>query len=31
MRKYSRVEDRKILEEAWDWHTKFMLKVCRVA
>jgi len=24
MRKYSRVEDRKILEEAWDWHTKFM-------
>ncbi|HMF48485.1 MAG TPA: ABC transporter substrate-binding protein [Candidatus Saccharimonadales bacterium] len=24
MRKYSRLEDRKILEEAWDWHTKFM-------
>lgn len=24
MRKYSRLEDRKILEEAWDWHSKFM-------
>jgi NitT/TauT family transport system substrate-binding protein len=24
MRKYSRLEDRKILEEAWDWHMKFM-------
>jgi ABC-type nitrate/sulfonate/bicarbonate transport system substrate-binding protein len=24
MRKYSRVEDRKFLEEAWDWHAKFM-------
>jgi NitT/TauT family transport system substrate-binding protein len=24
MRKYSRVDDRKFLEEAWDWHTKFM-------
>src|SRR6266576_2136999 len=24
MRKYSRVEERKILEEAWDWHSKFM-------
>jgi len=24
MRKYSRVEDKKILEEAWDWHAKFM-------
>jgi ABC-type nitrate/sulfonate/bicarbonate transport system substrate-binding protein len=24
MRKYSRVEDRKFLEDAWDWHTKFM-------
>ena len=24
MRKYSRLEDRKILEEAWDWHAKFM-------
>lgn len=24
MRKYSRVEDRKILEEAWDWHAQFM-------
>lgn len=24
MRKYSRVEDRKYLEEAWDWHAKFM-------
>jgi NitT/TauT family transport system substrate-binding protein len=24
MRKYSRVEDRKVLEEAWDWHAKFM-------
>src|SRR4030095_2663486 len=23
MRKYSRVDDRKFLEEAWDWHTKF--------
>ena len=24
MRKYSRVEDRKFLDEAWDWHAKFM-------
>ena len=24
MRKYSRVEDRRVLEEAWDWHAKFM-------
>ncbi len=24
MRKYSRVEDRKVLEEAWDWHAKSM-------
>ena len=24
MRKYSRLEDRKVLEEAWDWHAKFM-------
>jgi NitT/TauT family transport system substrate-binding protein len=24
MRKYSRVEDRKVLEEAWDWHARFM-------
>ena len=24
MRKYSRVEDRKVLEEAWDWHAKYM-------
>jgi len=24
MRKYSRVEDRKVLEEAWDWHSRFM-------
>lgn len=24
MRKYSRVEDRSVLEEAWDWHAKFM-------
>jgi ABC-type nitrate/sulfonate/bicarbonate transport system substrate-binding protein len=24
MRKYSRVEDRTILDEAWDWHAKFM-------
>jgi NitT/TauT family transport system substrate-binding protein len=24
MRKYSRVEDRKVLEEAWDWHAQFM-------
>jgi NitT/TauT family transport system substrate-binding protein len=24
MRKYSRVEDRKILDEAWNWHAKFM-------
>jgi ABC-type nitrate/sulfonate/bicarbonate transport system substrate-binding protein len=24
MRKYSRLEDRKILEEAWNWHAKFM-------
>jgi NitT/TauT family transport system substrate-binding protein len=26
MRKYSRVEDRKVLEEAWDWHARFMLE-----
>ena len=24
MRKYSRLDDRKILEEAWEWHAKFM-------
>jgi len=24
MQKYSRVDDRKFLDEAWDWHTKFM-------
>ena len=24
MRKYSRVEDRSVLEEAWNWHAKFM-------
>jgi NitT/TauT family transport system substrate-binding protein len=24
MRKYSRVEDRTMLDEAWDWHAKFM-------
>ena len=24
MRKYSRVDDRKSLDEAWDWHVKFM-------
>ncbi|HET9916734.1 MAG TPA: ABC transporter substrate-binding protein [Candidatus Binatia bacterium] len=24
MRKYSRVEERKVLEDAWDWHAKFM-------
>ena len=24
MRKYSRVDDRKFLEEAWEWHAKFM-------
>jgi NitT/TauT family transport system substrate-binding protein len=24
MKKYSRVEDRKVLEEAWDWHARFM-------
>jgi len=24
MRKYSRVDDRKFLDEAWDWHVKFM-------
>ena len=24
MRKYSRLDDRRILEEAWDWHAKFM-------
>jgi NitT/TauT family transport system substrate-binding protein len=24
MRKYSRVEDRNMLDEAWDWHAKFM-------
>ena len=24
MRKYSRLEDRKFLDEAWDWHVKFM-------
>jgi NitT/TauT family transport system substrate-binding protein len=24
MRKYSRVEDKNVLEEAWNWHAKFM-------
>jgi len=24
MKKYSRVEDRRVLEDAWDWHAKFM-------
>jgi NitT/TauT family transport system substrate-binding protein len=24
MRKYSRIEDRRMLDEAWDWHAKFM-------
>lgn len=24
MRKYSRLDDRKVLEEAWDWHAKVM-------
>jgi NitT/TauT family transport system substrate-binding protein len=24
MRKYSRLDDRKVLEEAWDWHTRFI-------
>jgi NitT/TauT family transport system substrate-binding protein len=24
MRKYSRVDDRRMLDEAWDWHAKFM-------
>jgi NitT/TauT family transport system substrate-binding protein len=24
MRKYSRVEDRRVLDDAWDWHAKFM-------
>ncbi len=24
MRKYSRVEDKNVLEEAWDWHARFM-------
>jgi len=24
MRKYSRVEDRRVLEDAWDWHARFM-------
>lgn len=24
MRKYSRVEDRNMLDDAWDWHAKFM-------
>jgi NitT/TauT family transport system substrate-binding protein len=24
MRKYSRLDDRKVLEESWDWHAKFM-------
>jgi NitT/TauT family transport system substrate-binding protein len=24
MRKYSRLEDRKVLEEAWDWHARFI-------
>src|SRR5213594_2625754 len=23
MRKYSRLEDRRVLEEAWDWHSRF--------
>jgi len=26
MRKYSRVEERRVLEDAWDWHAKFMPK-----
>jgi hypothetical protein len=24
MRKYSRLDDRRVLEEAWVWHAKFM-------
>jgi NitT/TauT family transport system substrate-binding protein len=24
MRKYSRLDDRKVLEEAWDWHARFI-------
>jgi NitT/TauT family transport system substrate-binding protein len=24
MRKYSRIEDRRVLDDAWDWHAKFM-------
>ena len=24
MRKYSRVEDRRVLDDAWEWHAKFM-------
>jgi ABC-type nitrate/sulfonate/bicarbonate transport system substrate-binding protein len=24
MRKYSRLDDRKVLEEAWDWHVRFI-------
>jgi NitT/TauT family transport system substrate-binding protein len=24
MRKYSRIEDRRVLEDAWEWHAKFM-------
>ncbi len=24
MRKYSRVDDRKVLEDAWDWHARFI-------
>jgi NitT/TauT family transport system substrate-binding protein len=27
MRKYSRVEDRNVLQEAWDWHARFMPEV----
>jgi hypothetical protein len=24
MRKYSRVEDRRVLEESWEWHTRYL-------
>src|SRR4029453_17134689 len=24
MRKYSRLDERKVLEEAWDWHARFI-------
>ena len=24
MRKYSRLDDRKVLEEAWNWHVRFI-------